>query len=324
MRNKGFFWFLTILLTVVCLYQLSFTWYATREERKAEKEAVARVSALKKEAFAQTDSLKGIGFLPNNTSVNFNTPEGEELAKAAFINEILKERGSKAIYPIFGSTFSEVKKRSLAFGLDLVGGMSVTMEISTGDLLMSHAQSPNSLKFRKIYNEANSKYENGKGDFLELFVASAKKNKMKLGLLLKGDGIGVNSTDAEVEKYFRDLLTSAMDGVEQIMYRRINQFGVAQPNIQKDLSTNRLYIELPGVQDENTVAQKLKSTANLEFFETYMPSELNAELTAADALSKAPERVDNTTDTTATTDTTQSLADVNQSLNGGLDKGLLG
>lgn len=323
MRNKGFFWFLTILLTVVCLYQLSFTWYATREERKAEKEAVARVSALKKEAFAQTDSLKGIGFLPNNTSVNFNTPEGEELAKAAFINEILKERGSKAIYPIFGSTFSEVKKRSLAFGLDLVGGMSVTMEISTGDLLMSHAQSPNSLKFRKIYNEANSKYENGKGDFLELFVASAKKNNMKLGLLLKGDGIGVNSTDAEVEKYFRDLLTSAMDGVEQIMYRRINQFGVAQPNIQKDLSSNRLYIELPGVQDENTVAQKLKSTANLEFFETYMPSELNAELTAADALSKAPERVDNTTDTTATTDTTQSLADVNQSLNGGLDKGLM-
>ena len=180
MRNKGFFWFLTILLTVVCLYQLSFTWYATREERKAEKEAVARVSELKKEAFAQKDSLKGIGFLPNNTTVNFNTPEGEELAKAAFINEILKERGSKPIYPIFGSTFSEVKKRSLAFGLDLVGGMSVTMEISTGDLLMSHAQSPNSFKFRKIYNDANSKYENGKGDFLDLFVASAKKNKISI------------------------------------------------------------------------------------------------------------------------------------------------
>jgi len=323
MRNKGFFWFLTILLTVVCLYQLSFTWYATREERKAEKEAVARVSELKKEAFAQTDSLKGIGFLPNNTTVDFNTPEGEELAKAAFINEILKERGSKPIYPVFGSTFSEVKKRSLAFGLDLVGGMSVTMEISTGDLLMSHAQSPNSLKFRKIYNDANSKYAAGKGDFLDLFVASAKKNKMKLGLLLKGDGIGVNSTDAEVEKYFRDLLTSAMDGVEQIMYRRINQFGVAQPNIQKDLSKNRLYIELPGVQDENTVAQKLKSTANLEFFETYMPSELNAELTAADALSKSPEQAIAEVDTTAKTDTTQSLADANQSLTGGMDKGLM-
>jgi len=308
MRNKGFFWFLTILLSVVCLYQLSFTWYATREERKAEKEAMARVNQLKKEAMNNPDSLKGIGFLPNNTKVNFNTPEGEELAKAAYINEILKERGSKPVYPLFGSTFSEVKKRSLAFGLDLIGGMSVTMEISTGDLLISHAQSPNSFKFRKIYNEANSKYIDGKGEFLDLFVAAAKKNKMKLGLLLKGDGIGVNSTDEEVEKYFSDLLTSAMDGVEQIMYRRINQFGVAQPNIQKDLSSNRLYIELPGVQDENTVAQKLKSTANLEFFETYMPNELNAELTAADALSKSTERTDNSTDTTAIIDTTLALS----------------
>lgn len=311
MRNKGFFWFLTILLSVVCLYQLSFTWYATREERKAEKEAMARVNQLKKEAMNNPDSLKGIGFLPNNTKVNFNTPEGEELAKAAYINDILKERGSKPVYPLFGSTFSEVKKRSLAFGLDLIGGMSVTMEISTGDLLISHAQSPNSFKFRKIYNEANSKYVDGKGEFLDLFVAAAKKNKMKLGLLLKGDGIGVNSTDEEVEKYFSDLLTSAMDGVEQIMYRRINQFGVAQPNIQKDLSSNRLYIELPGVQDENTVAQKLKSTANLEFFETYMPNELNAELTAADALSKSAERTDNTSDTTAIIDTTLALNNSN-------------
>jgi len=319
MRNKGFFWFLTILLTVVCLYQLSFTWYATREERKAEKEAVARVNALKKEAFA--DSLKkGIGYLPNNTMVDFNTPEGEELAKAAFINEILKERGAKPIYPIFGSTFSEVKKRSLAFGLDLVGGMSVTMEISTGDLLKSHAQSPNSLKFMKIYNDANRKYEAGKGDFLDLFMAAAKKNKTKLSLLLKGDGIGVNSSDDEVEKYFRDLLTSSMEGVEQIMYRRINQFGVAQPNIQKDLSNNRLYIELPGVQDENTVAQKLKSTANLEFFETYMPNEINAELTAADALSKAPERTMDASDSTATPDSTATLGDA--SLTDGLGKGL--
>jgi SecD/SecF fusion protein len=88
------------------------------------------------------------------------------------------------------------------------------------------------------------------------------------------------------------------------MYRRINQFGVAQPNIQKDLSNNRLYIELPGVQDENTVAQKLKSTANLEFFETYMPNEINAELTAADALSKAPEKSIEISDSTTAPDST--------------------
>jgi len=291
MKNKGFFWFLTIVLTAVCLYQLSFTWVSSKEEAKAEKEATMRVKQLREEAFQQTDSLKGIGFLPNNTRVDFNTPEAEDLAKAAFINEILKERGNKSVYPIFGSTFTEVKKRSLAFGLDLVGGMSVTMEISTGDLLLSHAQAPNSLSFRKIFNETSRRYDRGEGDFLDLFRSVAAANKTKLNLLLKGDGIGVNSSDAEIEKYFRDMLSSSMNGVEQIMYRRINQFGVAQPNIQKDLSSNRLYIELPGVQDENTVAQKLKSTANLEFFETFAPSEISPELNAIDLASKTPEQI---------------------------------
>ena len=124
MRNKGFFWVLTIILTAVCLYQLSFTWVSSKEENRAEKEAERRVQNLKKEAFQRKDSLRGIGFLPNNKQINFNNPEATDIAKAAFVNEILKEKSEKAVYPIFGNTFSEVKKRSLAFGLDLVGGVS--------------------------------------------------------------------------------------------------------------------------------------------------------------------------------------------------------
>ena len=80
-----------------------------------------------------------------------------------------------------------------------------------------------------------------------------------------------------------------MDGVEQIISRRINQFGVAQPNIQRDLSTNRLYIELPGVQDENTVAKKIQSTANLEFFETFMPEQIQIQWQDASRLSTQKE-----------------------------------
>ena len=80
-----------------------------------------------------------------------------------------------------------------------------------------------------------------------------------------------------------------MDGIENVMSKRINQFGVAQPNIQKDAANNRLYIELPGVQDEETVAEKLQSTANLEFFETYELSQIQASWTAADELSKNEE-----------------------------------
>ena len=284
MRNKGFFWFISVLLVSVCLYQLSFTWVASNVEAAAEKKANQKVRALRKEAAKNN----GVAYLSNNTKVDFKEADGADLAKAAFLNEILRDKGEKEVYPIFGSTFSQVKKRSLAFGLDLVGGMSVTLEISLPDLIKNYAKNPRDLKFRKPFEAA---VRLNKVDFLDAFISEYKKiNKgLPLNYVFKGEGIGIRSTDAQVETYFRNLISSSMDGVEQIMSRRINQFGVAQPNIQKDGANNRLYIELPGVQDENTVAQKLQSTANLEFFETYAPSELKLELEKADATSKKVE-----------------------------------
>jgi SecD/SecF fusion protein len=288
MRLKGFFWFLTILLTVVCVYQLSFTWVASNVEKKAEKEAILKVNQLKE----QVKTTKEPALLPNNTYVDFKNPEDEDLAKSAFINEILREKGEKPVYPIIGSTFSEVKKRSLAFGLDLVGGMSVSLEISTPDLIRNHAKNPKDLRFLKTFDKAQSICNNNGGDFLTVFIDTHKElNKgLPLNYLFKGESIGVKSTDDDVERYFRKLIGSSMDGVEQIMSRRINQFGVAQPNIQRDAATNRLYIELPGVQDENTVAKKLQSTANLEFYETYQLSQFQIQWQEASRLSTQKEQ----------------------------------
>ena len=275
MRNKGFFWFLTILLTAVCVYQLSFTFVSMNVEKKAEKEAARKVEELKKEG----EKNDGVVFLPNGTKVDFDNPESEEIAKAAFINQILKEKADKEVYPLFGSTFKEVKNRSLAFGLDLVGGMSVTMEISIPDLVKSFAQNPRSLKFRKVYEAALEEYNKNGGDFISIFIAKHKEiNKdtplVRLFDIAEIDELGMKSTDEEVEAFLRKKERVSMDGVAEIMMRRINQFGVAQPNIQKDPTKNRLYIELPGVQDEATVAQKLQSTANLQFFENYKFSEI--------------------------------------------------
>ena len=288
MRLKGFFWFLTILLTVVCVYQLSFTWIASNVEKKAEKEALLKVNQLKE----QVKTTKEPALLPNNTYVDFKNPEDEDIAKSAFINEILREKGEKPVYPVIGSTFSEVKKRSLAFGLDLVGGMSVSLEISTPDLIKNHAKNPKDLRFLKTFEKAQSICNNNGGDFLTVFIDTHKEmNKgLPLNYLFKGESIGVKSSDDDVETYFRKLIGSSMDGVEQIMSRRINQFGVAQPNIQRDAATNRLYIELPGVQDENTVAKKLQSTANLEFFETYQLSQFQIQWQEASRLSTQKEQ----------------------------------
>jgi SecD/SecF fusion protein len=289
MRNKGFFWFLTILLSAVCVYQLSFTWVSNSVEDKSEKEANERVAALKLDAAKNNN----IGDLPNNTSVDFSQPEAEALAKSAFINQILKEKAENKVYPIFGSTFAETKKRSLAFGLDLVGGMSVTLEISIPELVKNYARNPRDLQFKKPYERALSVYSNSGGDFISLFIKENKKvNKMPVVRLLATselEGLGINSSDDDVESFLRKIASSSMDGVEQIMSKRINQFGVAQPNIQRDMVNNRLYIELPGVQDEATVASKLQSTANLQFYETYFPSEIGAQWQQATMVSRTKE-----------------------------------
>lgn len=289
MRNKGFFWFLTILLSAVCVYQLSFTWVSNSVEDKSEKEANERVAALKLDAAKNNN----IGYLPNNTTVDFSQPEAEALAKSAFINQILKEKAENKVYPIFGSTFAETKKRSLAFGLDLVGGMSVTLEISIPELVKNYARNPRDLQFKKPYERALSVYTNSGGDFISLFIKENKKvNKMPVVRLLATselEGLGINSSDDDVEAFLRKIASSSMDGVEQIMSKRINQFGVAQPNIQRDMVNNRLYIELPGVQDEATVASKLQSTANLQFYETYFPSEIGAQWQQATMVSRTKE-----------------------------------
>ena len=304
MRNKGFFWLMTTILTVICIYQLSFTFVSGSVEKKAEREAQNRVNQLKEEA--KENNM--VAYLPNNTQVNFNDPEAEELANSAFINQILKEKSETPVYPVFGSTFKDVKKRSLAFGLDLVGGMSVTLEVSVPELLKNYIRNERDLKFKKAFDSAKKEYGNNGGDFISIFIQNHNDLNpntplVRLFDIADIDELGKNSTDVDVENFLRDKESSSMDGVEEIMNRRINQFGVAQPNIQKDPSNNRLYIELPGVQDEATVADKLQSTANLQFFETYSIQEIGAQWQQATALSATVALADEETDNILTDST---------------------
>lgn len=288
MRNKGFFWFLTIILTAVCVYQLSFTFVSNGVESKAAKTADMQLAELQKQYPNPGDSAS-----VNGVNIAINTPEGMEIAKASLINSILKAKADTKVYPLLGSTFSDVKKRSLAFGLDLVGGMSVTMEISIPDLVKSYARSERDAKFKRVFDAADKEYATG-GDFVDLFIAKHKafypnEELIRLFALTDADGLNAKSKDADVIKFLKDKVASSMDGVEQIMSRRINKFGVSQPNIQKDPANNRLYIELPGVQDEKTVVDQIQASANLEFFETYALSEIQQEWEQANFLSTQDE-----------------------------------
>jgi SecD/SecF fusion protein len=310
MRNKGFFWFLTILLTIVCIYQLSFTWVTTSEEKKAEKEAMFLVDSLR----ADAKKNNNIAILPNGDTIDFNQPEAQELAKSAFVNQVLKAKSNTPVYPVLGSNFQDVKSRSLAFGLDLVGGMSVTLEVSVPDLILSYARNQRDSKFKKPFDSALNEHLNKGGDFIDLFAKYFKQYNGADALIVKQldfdeiEGLSNNSSNAKVLSVFREKVSGSMNGIEQIMSKRINQFGVAQPNIQKDLSSNRIYIELPGVQDEATVVKKLKSTANLQFYETFNKEEIQSSLTQANGLSRQEEIVfemeaDTLADTTAVAST---------------------
>ena len=115
-------------------------------------------------------------------------------------------KAEKTVYPLFGSTFKEVKKRSLAFGLDLVGGMSVTMEISVPELVASYARDTSMVSFQKVYEPAEDKYDNEGGDFIDYFAAENKKKKGKLVRLFaisEIDELGTRSTDEEVVAFLR-------------------------------------------------------------------------------------------------------------------------
>src|SRR5690554_1709233 len=273
MRNKGFFWFFTILLFVVSLYQISFSFIGSGIEKEAEQLAIEKVDALK--ASAENDSVK----LPNGTYVNFNTDrKAYALAKAAFINEILKEKNNEIVF--LGNSFSEVKNKSVSLGLDLEGGMSVTLELSMSDLVKSAALNPRDLHFTKPFESALDEYNSKGGDFIDIFVAKHQEmfpDRLLIREFSTDDVVSKitnKATDEQTKAYLKGLSEGALDGVETIMENRINQFGVAQPNITKDNNANRLYIELPGVKDQATVRERLQSTANLEFYLAYKGQEL--------------------------------------------------
>lgn len=320
MRNRGFFWFLTILLVVISVYQVSYTFVSNSVEKKVEKEVENELGDYKKLASNTGDTIVIDGIL-----IDFRKPEGEENARVALINKKLKEKGDSPVYPIFGSSFSTVKKRSMAFGLDLVGGMSVTMEINIPEMVKSYAKERDP-KFRKVFDAAMTEYSVKGGDFIKIF--SEKHSQMNKGVtlvslfsLIDNEELNVKSTDAEVIKFLTDRVKSSMNGIEEIIDRRVNQFGVSQPNIQKDEQNNRLYVELPGVQDEKTVAEQLQSTANLQFFETYAAQEIAQNWENALMISAQKESTVSSDDTTGIDSTSLSLDQLGDLNNTGV-KGL--
>jgi SecD/SecF fusion protein len=236
MQGKGVVKFFAILLAAVCLYQLSFTWVS----HKVESDALA---------YAKGDMKKDTAYLDS--------------------------MATQPVYPILKHDYQYCKQRELALGLDLEGGMSVTMQISLNELVRKLSNNNTDVVFNQALLAATRDEVNSQTDYITLFVNEYEKlnPEGKLATIFSTkdnqDRLKFNASNAEVESYLHDEATTAIKQSFTILNTRIDQFGVANANIQLQSGTDRILIELPGVKDPDRVRKLLSATATLEFYKTY-------------------------------------------------------
>ena len=200
----------------------------------------------------------------------------------------------------FGYTLKECREKEINLGLDLKGGMNVTMEVSVPDILRALSGYNTTEIFNQAIANANEKQKSSGADYLTLFFESfyeldahAQLASVFSTFELK-DKVAHTSTNAEVEKVVREEVEGAINNSFNVLRTRIDRFGVVQPNIQKLSQTGRILIELPGIKEPERVRKLLQGSANLEFWETYELSEIlpqlaqiNGEVAKANASTEA-------------------------------------
>ena len=251
MQTKGFIRVLTYALILICLFYLSFSVVSSRYQKQAEQKALAAAG------------IKSV-----DTS--------NEKYKAA-LNEYLDSLANEKVYLGY-YTFQQVREKELGYGLDLKGGMNVTLQISVPDILRALANNNPDKKFNQAIDNV-AKNQTAQDDFVGSFCKEYKKLAPEGSLAQIFRSIErvkekPTATDAEVQGILNDEVNSMVDNSYKVLRNRIDRFGVVQPNIQKLQSTGRILLELPGVKEPERVRKLLQGAANLEFYETYKLSDI--------------------------------------------------
>lgn len=248
MQNKGFVVFLTIIISALCLYYLSFTVVSTRVQR---------------DAIAYATDANGV--------VNLNK-------KVAYIDSMW----NKPVYNLFGVeyTYKEVKENELSLGLDLQGGMHVTLEVSPVDILRSLSGNSKDSAFVQALNKATQMQKNSQENFTTLFFRAYREDNpgKKLAHVFASANtrgrISLNDSDEKVIEVVEQEVESAIDRAYTILKNRIDQFGTSSPNIQRLPGTGRIQIEIPGADNPARVRKLLQGVARLEFWDLIEPNDI--------------------------------------------------
>ena len=304
MQLKGLIRFFTVLLIIYSLYELSFTWVVRGHENKMEARAKQFVS--------------------------LNYANADSATKAQAYKDRLKRlldstRDETVHFGITGPiSYQKAKGEELNLGLDLQGGINVTLEVELAGLLRSMANNSKDANFQKALENAENRKANSSADYVTLFVEEYKKlsNNAPLAPLFSAASNGkVNpkDDDQKVISFIREEANAAFERTFRVLQTRIDQFGVAQPNINPNKDRGIITVELPGLQDQERVRRYLQSSANLQFWLTYNFNEYAQALISADQALAALETSRNSTtanptpvtpDTAATTPDTSATAKV--------------
>ena len=278
MQLKGLVRFFAIALILICIYQLSFTWIVKSYENDVEDRAVSWVKA-------------------NYTAPDKKYPDNKEL-KAAYedslsnLQKLRKQRildstKETKIGPFGLTAYKDAKDKELMLGLDLQGGMSVTMEVGLDGLIRSLANYSKDAAFNNALSSAVTLKANSGADLISLFGQEYKKvsNGAKLAPLFvtrSDTKIKFEDSDDKVLSYLRDEAADAFKNTLRIITTRIDAFGLASPSINPNPAKGIINIELAGINDPERVRHYLQSTANLQFFEVYNINDVAEALQSAD------------------------------------------
>ncbi|MBO4571877.1 MAG: protein translocase subunit SecDF [Bacteroidales bacterium] len=267
MQSKGAITFVAILVAIACLFQLSFTAVTAIQEGKASKYADKVVEEIQQTpAFAAVSDLDKAFWLDSVKTT----------ANKIYLDSIAAEK----VY--FGYTYKDVKEKELNLGLDLKGGMNVMLQLDLAELVRSCAREKTTEQFEQAMALAKERASESHEDFISLFATAWDEinpnQRMSFDIdldKLSGDVKNkTKATNSEIINLLQKEAEAVIGNSYNVVERRVNQFGVSQPNIQKIARTGRILVELPGVKEPERVRKLLQGTASLEFWQTYTYQEI--------------------------------------------------
>ena len=292
MQNKGLVIMFALLFGLVSIYQLSFTFKGNQIEAAAQQYAV--------EAVAESEN-------------NYDSKRTVERLK------YLDSLNKKEVFNIGIATFNydEVKEKAMNLGLDLKGGINVILQISVKDILLGLANESKDPVFRKALDDAEELQKDSQNTYLEdfflAFESSEGDNKLASPDIFANrtlsEDITFNMTNDEVKPILSAKIDESIVSAFEVLRKRIDKFGVTQPNIQRIGTSGRILVELPGAKEVERVKGLLQSTAQLEFWDAFKGEEFGNFLLQANEVLKTLE-VANNNDSSSTEDQEDAISDI--------------